>query len=115
LTIREPKPWSTTDLRSNLATSVLKLSGRKSMSRRRDRDIWLRSSGDRVIHSLSIAADPLLVGCRVRDARSRSLSAMFNSSHSVSFASTRQRLEARSLRKACFHGRESWRWTLSCL
>jgi len=120
LTIREPKPWSTTDLkqdlRSNLATSVLKLSRRKSMSRRRDRHIWLRSSGDRVIHSLStIAADPLLVGCRVRDARSRSLSAMFNSSHSVSFASTRQRLEARTLRKACFHGRESWRWTLSCL
>ncbi|CAM6058419.1 unnamed protein product [Sphagnum tenellum] len=68
-----------------------------------------RSSGDRVIHSLSIAAGPLLVGCRVRDARSRSLCAMFSSSHSVSFASTRQRLEARTLRKACFHAREPWR------
>ncbi|CAN5963184.1 unnamed protein product [Sphagnum jensenii] len=47
------------------------------MSRSRDHDIWLRSSGDRVIHSLGIAADPLLVGCRVRDARSRSLCASF--------------------------------------
>jgi hypothetical protein len=98
------------------------------MSRRRVRDVWLRSSGDRVIHNLSIAADPLLVGCRVemhetdlslqvsekqsvlcKFPRCRSLPAMFNSSHSVSFASTRQRLEAMILRKACFHARESWR------